>query len=678
MKKLFVCTLLACLAMSQTTLSGVSPAFGANAPLKRTTQAPKPLPKPVHQFISFNDFQVVGLNSNGWNWVKNEEFILPPETPLDIDMVQTTHAKGTNVNSRFVYLDGVELPEYRLENRANQPTLTWSVPRFSIPANKLGPGAHTLTFVVKDAQERSSTVNVKFLVETIQYAKIYNGTAAVGTPIPAGSIEAVPGLLGSKRFYASSQGKWKLFRQGATTELKSGTGQNFYTGTLQAGLYDLVFEPADASLSPWRVTLQVGLTEIYMGTSAAGQKLSPGQKITANAAPSTVQLYANTPGRWSVNGTGQSLAASQHFEVLLPEKLAGMTLTVTYEPEGGNATSTNTVRIEIPGGQNSCDSSKATATMDILMQKNERSSLLVEKEGLASSNTTVALYQRPIYKIWMATAGDHMKFGSDADDDEGPGVWAVDNTIVESSRLNWDHTALELSSYPPGRYKINYYSKRDASKSWCGYVQVYEDSPPIPAAPTCEQGEIGEAPAMRPIYLTTKDGRQLMDGEVLTVDSPDELDAFSEVMVNANHVVHHGVKKVKKDKSNKNDRRFVWVPDLRWEFGVNTIGEFHHYSGGKIFSQNRVEVVYNDSKTLRSYRPKADKDGESQASDGLKSLDLRELIADNGNKPGTYTIQVINKLEYKTCGVYARELTFEKDLDTVSYEMSFSATIVVK
>ncbi|WP_400492728.1 hypothetical protein [Brevibacillus sp. H7] len=678
MKRLFVCALLVCLAMSQSTLTGVSPAYGANVPWKRMTQAPKPLPKPVHQFISFNDFQVVGLNSNGWNWVKNDEFILPPETPLEIDIVQTTYAKGINVSSSSIYLDGVELPEFRMENKASQPALQWSVPRFSIPAGKLAPGAHILTFVVKDAQQKSSTVNVRFIVEALQHAKIYSGTAAAGTPIPTGSTESIPGLSGSKRYYASSAGTWKLYRQGAETEMKKGSGQSFYTGTLPSGLYDLVFEPTDVNLSPSRFTLHVGLTDIYLGMDATGQKLTPGQKITAKAAPSTVQLFADLPGRWSVSGTGQSIRDSRHFEVQLPEKLAGMTLTVTYEPEGGNSTSINTLRIEIPGVQNSCAPSPGGATLDIMMQQNERSSLRMEKEDLTSSNNTVTLYQKPIYKIWLTTAGDHLKYGSDKDADEGPGVWAVDNMVVDSSRLNWDHTALELSSYSPGRYKINYYSKKDPNVSWCGYVRVYEDTPPTPSAPVCERDEIGEAPALLPIRLTASDGRQLSNGEVVTVHSLRALDAFSKVSLSANHVVHHGVMKVKKDASNKKDRRFLWVPDLRWEYGMNTIGEYHYYSGGKIFSENVVKVVYNDSNTLRTFRPKHDKESDVTAYDGLESIDMKEIIADNGNKPGTYTIHVTHKLAYRTCGVYARLSTFEKEVDTVEREQTFSATFVVK
>jgi hypothetical protein len=150
------------------------------------------------------------------------------------------------------------------------------------------------------------------------------------------------------------------------------------------------------------------------------------------------------------------------------------------------------------------------------------------------------------------------------------------------------------------------------------------------------------------------------------------------VTVSANHVVHYGVKKVKKDKSNKNDRRFVWVPDLRWEYGPNTIGEFHHYSGAKIFSENRVEVVYNGNKTLKTFRPKHDKEGEVTAQDGIKTLDLKEIIADNGNKPGTYTVTIINKLEYVTCGVYAYQSTYEKNVDTMTYDQTFSADVVVK
>lgn len=550
MKKWIGSVLLVCL-VAGSFLSGaaVLPAQGASG-MKSGTQVSKSVHKPVHDMIVFNDYQVAGLDANGWNWVKNDEFILPPETPLDIDLIQTTYGKnGTNVNRKEVFLDGVELTAFQGETSTGQNVLRWQVPRFTIPPTQLGAGVHTLTFVVTDAVGQSSTVNVRFQVEAQNYPLVYEGEKTQGESVPSGDTVEIFGLYGSKSFASNVSGTWRLTNKVTGAEIKTLSGHVFLTGTLVGGQYDLQFTPDDGNLVPWKATVQVGLAELYMGTDASGQKLAQNQVITAPQAPSTVPLYSTAAGRWSVNGTGQTLSNSQNLEVIIPESLAGMTISVTFEPQqdegtmskGGRASST--VQIRIPGTPSACASPSGAADMDVLMQRNKGSSLMVEREQLFSSDVTVKLYQNPIYKIWLATSADHVKYGSEADDDEGPGVWAVDNVVVDSSKLNWDHTALDLSSYSPGRHKINFFSKRDPVQSWCGYVQVLEEDPPISSYPVCDPGETGEVPQMLPVRIVTKTGKEYENGAQIVVDSAKDLDELEELSLIANHAVMKGTKK---------------------------------------------------------------------------------------------------------------------------------------
>ncbi len=152
--------------------------------MKKNSQVAKPVSQPVHNMIIFNDYQVAGQDSGGWNWVKNDEFILPPDTPLDIDLLQTTYGSGTNLNKSEVMLDGVAMPEYQAEQQSSQSTFRWQVPRFSIPAAKLTAGLHTLTFVVSDAKGQKSTVHVRFQVEAQNYPSVFEGEKAEGEEVP--------------------------------------------------------------------------------------------------------------------------------------------------------------------------------------------------------------------------------------------------------------------------------------------------------------------------------------------------------------------------------------------------------------------------------------------------------------------------------------------------------------
>ncbi|QRG65831.1 hypothetical protein [Brevibacillus choshinensis] len=685
MKKWVVSALLVCLATGSL-LSGlsVSPAMGATTPMKRNSQVSQPVHKPIHDMVVFNDYQVVGLTAGGWNWVKNDEFILPPDTPLDVDLTQTTYGSGTNVNRHEVFLDGVELTALGGETKSTQATLKWQVPRFSIPSSQLSAGQHTMTLVVTDAKGQKSTVNVRFQVEAQNYPYIYEGEKAIGASVPSGSTSAIFGLFGSRSFSSKVPGTWRLTNKATNTEMRSVSGLVFTSGSLKTGQYDLVFTPDDSSQSPWMTTIQVGLAEIYMGTDATGQKLTQNQVITAEKAPSTVKLFSPFAGRWWVNGTGQTLTNSQSIEVAIPEMLAGMTISVTFEPNQPADTTTawmdtsTTLQIQVPGTPEACGPSTATATMDVLMQRNEKSSLMLERSNLYSSDVTVKLYQNPVHLIWLTTAADHVEFGSEADDDEGPGVWAVDNKVVDAAKLNWDHTALALSSFKPGRYKVNYYSKREPRQSWCGYVQVIEDVPPISSSPVCDPGDVGTVPYPTPMRFVTKSGKEYRDGDRIVVDSQSDLNDLKELVLMSTHVAYQGTKRIILNKSSKTERSYVHVPDLIWEDGETLLGSKQEYGSGTIESSNVVKIKYNDD-TLMTIKPRhTDQEEDKSDTDGVKSLDFKKFIDFQDGKPGVYTIEVTNVMGYRTCEVVYSSKDYTKNTDMLEKQQSMTITIEVQ
>lgn len=677
MKKWLASVLLVCL-VTGSFLSGaaVPPAFGATNAAERSSQKPQLNKKPVHERILFNDYQVVGLSSDGWNWVRNDEFILPPDTPLDIDLVQTTYGNGSALSQSKVLLDGVELPEFKQTMTSSEETFRWQVPRFTIPASRLSAGVHTLTFVATDGSGQNSTVHVRFRVEAKNYPLIYPGETAQGEPIPSGETVPIFGMYGSKSFASDTPGDWRLTNKENGAIIKTFSGWVFTTGMILAGEYELLFIPHDLNQYPWQITLQVGLPSLYLGTDESGQKLSDKQKITAEKAPSTVRLYSPAPGHWWVEGTGQTLAGSKHFEVAIPESLEGMTLAVTFEPDqgigtGGTSDDTAiTVQIQVPGETKACSPASASVTMDLVVQYNAASSLMTERENLYSSEATVKVYQDPIYSIWIGTSADHIKYGSIADDEEGPGIWAVNNVIVDSSRLNWDHTGLQLSQYNPGRYKINYYSKENPARSWCGYIEIIEGKPPIPSAPACEVGDRGDVPNLRPIKLRTKNGTEYADGDRLEVDS-DSLDDLAELKLLATHVELYGTKKVKRVQDKK-DRRFLYLPDTGWEYGPVPFGARNEYGSSPISSSNKVVVSYEGEElvTIRASR----KDGE--AGEGRDTLNLKSIIQQDGRK-GTYTVEVTNDVSYLNCSIVSKYRSYAKEIDEKRNTQKLVFTVVV-
>lgn len=685
MKKWVVSALLVCLATGSL-LSGatVSPAMGATTTMKRTSQAPAPVQKPIHDMIVFNDFQVAGLSAGGWNWVKNDEFILPPDTPLDIDVTQTTYGSGTNVSRSEVFLDGTELTAFQNEKTAAQASLKWQIPRFTIPSAQLSPGIHTLTFVVTDAKGQKSTVHIRFRVEEQNYPYIYEGEKATGDAIPSGDTVAIFGLFGSKVFSSKIAGTWSLSNKTTNTEMRSVKGSVFSSGSLKGGKYEVVFTPDDGALTPWMVNLQVGPAEVYMGTNETGQKLSPNQKISATKAPDTISLYAPFPGKWWVNGTGQTLTDSQHFDVVIPETLAGLTISVTYEPNTGKdeqaiqMDTSSTIQIQVPGTPAVCEPTTATANMDVLMQNNDKSSLMVERRNLYSTSATVRLYQNPVHLIWLATAAAHVEFGSEEDDDEGPGVWAVDNVVVDASKLNGDHTALKLSSFNPGRYKVNYYSKREPHQSWCGYIQVIESSRPISSAPSCDIGDSGAIPYPTPLRLVSKKGQQYQDGDHIVVDSKSDLNDLEELVLMSTHVVNKGTKRIILNASSRTDRRYVHVSDLVWEDGATSLGSRQESSGATIQSSNEVKIIYND-KVLTTIKPSRSKRDDDRSDDtGVDSLNVKQLIDFQDGKPGVYSIEVTNTMEYLTCQVTYGGKSYTKDTDLLEKKQKMTLKIEVK
>lgn len=673
MKKWLASVLLVCLVTgSFYSEATVSPAFGATKAVKRDSQSTKHQ-KPVHDLIVFNDYQVAGLSEEGWNWVKNDEFILPPDTPLDIDLIQTTFGNGTNLNKKDVYLDGVLMPEFSSVTTDNQTSFRWEVPRFTIPAAQLSAGVHTLSFVVSDAADTKSTVHVRFRVEAYNFPSIYPGEQAVGTIIPTGATESLFGQYGSKVYTSNKPGTWKLMKKSSNSEINHFSGQVFSTGVLLAGDYELTFIPDDLNLSPWQIAIQVGLPSLYLGTDSNGLKLSDRQKITAESVPGTIQLFSSTSGRWWVDGTGQTLSGSQHMDVAIPESLKGMTISVTFEPDQDQGTerasrSATSIQIQIPGDSQSCDVSSARTTLDVLVQNNKSSSLQEERSNLYSSDATIKIYQNPIYKVWVTTASDHFKFGSGSSE-EGPGVWAVNNVVVDASYLNGDHTGLELSRYKTGRHKINYYSKANPELSWCGYIEIIEDTPPTASTQSCEVGDKGTVPTLTPMKLRTKNGKEYANGDKIVISSPDEVE---ELELSATHVINKGLKKIRRDKDKK-DGRFRYITNLQWEYGAVPYGAMFDFGDGEITSKNEILVKYN-GEVIKSYKPRKSDDNEPG---GYDSLDLARLIEQDGRK-GEYTVEVENTLTYRTCKIVERYSSYKKKINDEKIVQKLVFTVEVK
>lgn len=676
-KKMIFALLLSLIAGSVFPGPTVTPVQGAGEPAKQHSQAARPQTTPVHEMIIFNDYQVAGVGTDGLNWVKHNEFILPPKTPLDIDIVQTTYQaspQSPNQNSMQVFLDQRELPEFARETHGDTQQLRWQVPRFTIPDSQLSPGNHLLTFVVRDGSGRSSSVNVSFRVESEVYPLIFIGNPADKVQLAAGATDHIYGKSGSRSYYASVPGTWKLSFKENGRELLTGKNQTFQTGGLVQGVYELVFTPEDVNLWQWHATLHIGFVDLYQGEDASGQKLSPGQKITAEKAPSTVKLFAEVPGRWWVNGTGQTLTESRQFEVAIPEHLAGVTLAVQFTPEAADHSASTSVQIQVPGSVHACARTDGNVDMDILMRNNDKSSLQVERVNLSPTASTIKVYQNPIHEIWLATAADYLK-QQDEDSEEGPGVWVVNNVVADAAKLNWDHTALELSKYGRGRHQVMYYSKNSPGESWCATVQIIEDSRPIPSDTSCDRLESGVVPPSAQMTLKGR-GKTLTNGMTVTIQSERDWEAYETLELSATHAVMKGFQRRKLVKNSKSDLRTITFPDLVWETDTTNVGERVEYNGGLIASENRVEVLYNGTETIGMIAPT--RRGEDGGRDeGEEAIALRSIIEQAGSKPGTYTVKVTNKLSYQSCALENYRKGKRKVIQTKENVQTFTVNIVL-
>lgn len=273
-----------------------------------------------------------------------------------------------------------------------------------------------------------------------------------------------------------------------------------------------------------------------------------------------------------------------------------------------------------------------------------------------------------MHVIWLTTAAEHIEFGSEADDDEGPGVWAVDNVVVESDKLNWDHTGLLLSGYKPGRYKVNYYSKRDPGQTWCGYVQVIEDTPPIPASQSCDPGDTGIAPPQSPMFMRGESGKEYRNGDNVTVESDSDLAELENLKLISTYAERTGTKKVRESKKSS----AYHMPKYEWKYGENAIGARQEHSSATISSENKIEIYY-EGKEIAAIKPS---NRDDEAEDGLESLDISRYI--DREQPGKYEIKVTNILSNKTCQLVTRQKRTVKKTDVDERKETITFTIEVK
>lgn len=132
------------------------------------------------------------------------------------------------------------------------------------------------------------------------------------------------------------------------------------------------------------------------------------------------------------------------------------------------------------------------------------------------------------------------------------------------------------------------------------------------------------------------------------------------------------MKRVKREKD-KHDRRFLYVSDLQWEYGVIPFGANYEYGAGPISSNNKVVIKYDDV-IIKTIKPKSSEDNEPG---GVEMLDLPSIIAKDG-RSGKYKVEVYNTLTYKTCDVVSRYKSYKKYVDDVDKEQILVLTVEVK
>ncbi len=419
-----------------------------------------------------------------------------------------------------------------------------------------------------------------------------------------------------------------------------------------------------AQPAPKTAPKMVPRPDLYKGTNATGQKLTSGDKITAPLPLAPVTFYASATGSWYVSGTGQTAYKAQSFSVNLPDKFAGYILTMTYIPDEAGRASKYTIQIEIPAvnPQPPVNPQTMTGKMDIVVRANEQSDYQKEFEEMVSSTDLESVYQDPLFDVWVATNADHFRYGNQYSAEEGAGIWAVNRVIVDPSYLNRDRTAMQLSRFGSGIYDVEYISTDKPGVRWFHKIRLYSGS--VNKNSSCGSGETGPILPGNPIKLIANDGTVLQQNGIYKITSRSQLSNFTAVTMMADHVVQDGKTKVKKDGWQ------YWIPNAKWQYERTGFGEDHTYNNAKIGSKNRVTVLY-ESTELAGY---ASNSKIVDIDEGAATLNLKEIIQENGYKKGKYVIRVYNDLYRDVCtetdlhNVYSRTEKTQKFNTVVVFE----------
>lgn len=407
-------------------------------------------------------------------------------------------------------------------------------------------------------------------------------------------------------------------------------------------------------------TATVPKPDLYRGNNATGQKINNGEKIVASTNKEPMTFYASAPGSWTISGTQQSARKTQSFTTAIPTEYAGYILTLNYVPDNAGESNKYTVQIEVP--PNPAPEKpvpvhkQSNARLDIVVRANAESSYQLEQADLLSGNDQVTVYQSPVYDIWLTTNADHFRFGNRYNAEEGPGVWAVNKVIVDQSYLNWDHTALQLSRFGAGYYDVQYISKVDERVIWSRRVRLSNSTPSL--NDYCTAGETGAAIPANSMKLLMNDGSPIGHNSTKTFKYRSELNQLTEMTLTADHVVSTGLKKVKKDGWK------YYVPKTAWKNEKVGFGENHQYPDARIGSRNVIVITF-ENQDLATFAA----DSES---DGVPSIDMREIIKKNKYKTGKYNIKISNFLYRDQC----IETDTDNNYDRVEKTGKFFATIV--
>ncbi|MET3288079.1 UNVERIFIED_CONTAM: hypothetical protein ABID98_000649 [Brevibacillus sp. OAP136] len=525
------------------------------------------------------------------------------------------------------------------------------------------PQAFGATTTSTAAQEKGAACSIK----------VVRSKTAEGPVVASGSTQLLPNENGRIYFYASHRGDWAMMDQSGK-QVDQGVRQSFVSNPLLNGKYTLTFTPKDTKCGTWSTTINVESVTIYQGAEGSGQKIAPKQIVNVTELPANLQFTASYPGQWTVGGINETVYETKTFQFTVPAQFAGLSIPVTYVPNGGDDDSSTQFFIQAGGKQNSSSSgTPSDFDMDVVSQINANSTPTEEKEGLAQ-NASVTIYQNSLYKLWVTPNAEAFIKDRVEYQEADPGFWTVNNVLATNDHLNWNDTALNLASYGAGTYKVMYLSKTDATRQWTGTIQIVKDAKPASSRGSCDPVESGSAPAAQKLSLQTDKGAILPNGGTVIVSTQAELSDYRALKLTGTHAVKTGMQKINKDNV-KSNIHYVHVPKVEWVSEPLTFGEQHEYSGGRISSANRVEVRYNNT-VLASLVPSTGDDDEEV--DGETALNVAALIAKNGNKAGNYTINIENTLSNLTCGYEENADSYDKVLGTNTMKQTYTMTITLK